>query len=87
MSLSEPHTYEVVGEMFVCNHDMENSTDNLQPAMSHVCKHVAEKTMENLQHFRTRGANPSADHRRLVKCIHLQIQQSCKTRPCKVEKN
>ena len=30
-SLSEPHTYEVIGEMFVCNHDTEHSTDNLQP--------------------------------------------------------
>ena len=30
-SLSKPHTYEVVGEMFVCNHDVEHSTDNLQP--------------------------------------------------------
>ena len=43
--------------MFVCNHDTETSTDNLQPAMSHDCKHVAEKTT----------ANPSADHGRLNK--------------------
>ena len=48
----KPHTYEVVGEMFVCNHDVEHSTDNLQPAISHVCiKHVAEKATECLQHL------------------------------------